>query len=263
MTYDLYADVIFFNNFAMDFLLLSILKKLMRLKKRKGGILLASLFGAAYALAVTIFPFPFELLQTVVTYVFVSCAMVFTAFPAGNVKGFLKTAAGFYLTAFIMAGLLNLFQRAEGKPIPFIVFIPAAGACFFMVSFLWETVKTAENENGHLCSVVIFYEGRSEKMTAFLDTGNRLTEPFSKKPVSVVSADSCRELFKTVSSVLYVPYSSVGRKEGVLPAVKADRMEIEKEGRKVTVEGPLIAVSKEKLSSDGIYQMLLNEKIWL
>lgn len=262
VTYNLYADVIFFNNFTMDFILLSILRKIMRLEKRRGGILMASVFGAAYALAVTVYPFSGALLQAVFTYGFAGAAMTWMAFPKGDIKTLLKTVAGLYLTAFMMAGFLNLLQRAGGKSIPFQVFFPAAGGCFFLICFLWETVKAAGTENGHLYSVVIFYKGRSEKLTAFMDTGNRLKEPFSHKPVSVVSADSCKELFQTVTSVMYIPYRSVGKREGVLPAVKADRMEIEQQGRTVTVESPFIAISRETLSPDGAYQMLLNEKIW-
>lgn len=277
MIVDLYADVIFFNNFAMDFLLLVILRRIMKLEKRRGGILLASILGAGYALAVTIFPIPGVFLQAVVTYAFAGAAMIWAAFPVKSRRELLKAVSGLYLTTVIMAGLLNLFRMQGGiswyveqmifrsgwKNIPFFLYLPLAGGCFFLACFLWETVKTSESENGHLYSVVVFYEGRSKSMTAFLDTGNRLTEPYSHRPVSIVSADSCAELFQTLSSVIYVPYRSVGREEGMLPAVKADRMEIEKEGRTVTVDQPVIAISKERLSPENVYQMLLNEKIWL
>lgn len=277
MIVDLYADVIFFNNFTMDLLLLVILRRIMKLEKRRGGILLASVLGAGYALAVTIFPIPGVFLQAVVTYTFASAAMIWTAFPVKSWRELLKAVSGLYLTTVIMAGLMNLFKMEGGiswyvshmifrsgwNDIPFFVYIPLAAGCFFLACFLWETVKTAESENGHLYSVEVFYEGRSKCMTAFLDTGNRLTEPYSHRPVSIVSADSCTELFQTLTSVIYIPYRSVGREEGVLPAVKADRMEIEKEGRTVTVEQPVIAISRERLSPDDVYQMLLNEKIWL
>ena len=58
VTYNVYADVVLANNFTIDFLLLTVVKKVMKLETRKGGIFLASMAGAFYALAVTIFPFP-------------------------------------------------------------------------------------------------------------------------------------------------------------------------------------------------------------
>lgn len=275
VTVDLYADVVFFNNFTMDFLLLVILRRIMKLEKRRGGILLSSMAGGGYALAVTIYPFPRALLQTVVTYVLVSSIMVWVAFPVKSRRELLKVVLGLYLTTVIMAGIFNLFPvhgiswyaeqlifRSGFKEIPFYVYIPAAAGCFLLTLFLWEAVKTAEHDNGHLFSVVVFYQGRSQSMIAFLDTGNRLTEPYSHNPVSIISADCCTELFHTVTNLLYIPYHSVGKKEGILPAVKADRMEIEKQGRIVIVEQPVIAISKVALSPDNSYQMLLNEKIW-
>lgn len=276
MTYNLYADVIFINNFAMDFFLLVTLRRIMKLEKRKWGIFTASVLGAAYALAVTIFPFSIAFFQFVSTYVLASCGMVWLAFRIKRGRELLKVVAGLYLTVAIMGGLFSLlrvqggiawyaeqlfFRGGLGK-IPFFVYVLAAGGCFFMACFLWETVKTAECTNGHLYSVILYYKGKSQNMTAFMDTGNRLTEPFSHSPVSIISADSCGELFHTVSQIIYIPYSSVGKKAGVLPTVRADRMEIEKEGRRVTVEEPYIAISKEALSGDGTYHMLLNEKLW-
>lgn len=277
MTYNLYADVIFFNNFTMDFLLLTLLQRMMRLEKRKAGLLSASTLGAGYALAVTIYPIENSFLQAVITYVLISAVMVWAAFRIKDRRSLLKGVAGLYLTSVMAAGIFNLLQVQGGiswyaeqiffrkgfREIPFFVYLLAAAGVFFLICFLWETVKTAEADQSHLYSVVVYYRGRSESMTAFMDTGNRLTEPYSLKPVSVVSADCCKELFKTVTSVLYIPYNSVGKKDGVLPAVKADRMEIEKEGRRVVIEEPYIAISKASLSPEGHYQMLLNEKLWL
>lgn len=266
MVYDLYADVIFLNNFTMDFLLLTILRKIMKLKKRKGGIFLASFMGAGYALAITIFPLPGALIQIVTTYVLMSTALVRVAFSIESRRERVKVIMGLYLSAAVMAGFFQyadqLIDGIGWNRLPMLIYVLTAVGCFFLICFLWETVKITEQEQAHLYAVEVFYQGRSKQMTAWLDTGNRLTEPCSNRPVSVVSADSCRELFQTVAGVLYIPYQSVGKKDGVLPTVRVDRMEIEMKGRKVTVEQPFLAISKEALSPNNDYQMLLNEKIW-
>lgn len=277
MTYDLYVDVLFFNNFTMDLILLLTLRKIMKLKKRRGGCLFASALGACYAVAVTIYPFSFALLQAVATYFLVSSAMLMIAFQVKGRKELVKALAGLYMSAALMNGLLDLLRLDGGlawyveqiifgsgwRKIPFFVYVIAACGCFFMAVFLWETVRMTEHDNSHLYTVVIFYQGKNKSVTALLDTGNRLTEPYSHQPVSLVEKRSCEELFQTVESVLYIPFSSVGRREGVLPAVRADRMEIESGEKRVTVERPFIAISEENLSPNGTYQMLLNEKIMM
>ena len=109
MTYNLYADVILANNFTMDFLLLSVVRKVMKLEKRKGGIFLASLAGAVYALAVMLVPFPIFFLQFFATYAVMSALMVLIAFRVRKPREILRAVAGLYLAAVMAAGFLQLF----------------------------------------------------------------------------------------------------------------------------------------------------------
>lgn len=273
MTYNLYADVIFFNNFAMDFFLLIMLRKILKFRKRRGGLLIASLLGAFYAVAVTIFPIPIVLFQTVLTYAGVSAFMVFAAFRIKGWRDLVKGVIGLYLSVVIMAGLMQLLNVSGGiswyleqmiaggswKELPFLVYVTAAGGCFFLACFMWQTAKLTEQRNGHLYTVVLFYRGKSKSMTGFLDTGNRLTEPYSKRPVSIVSGGCCEELFEAAEEFLFIPFRTVGREDGVLPAVTADRMELEIEEQKIVIEAPCIAISKEPLSGNNDYEMLINE----
>ena len=263
MTYNLYADVILANNFTMDFLLLSVVRKVMKLEKRKGGIFLASLAGAVYALAVMIVPFPIFFLQFFATYAVMSALMVFIAFRLRRPGEILRAVAGLYLAAVMAAGLLQMFESLGGSRSSLLFYAAAASGSIWMTLVLWRAVSKGASDNGHLYRVTVYYRGKSGCFTGFLDTGNRLTEPASGKPVSILSADSGRELFRTVDGVLYIPFRTVGKESGVIPAVRAERMEIREDGRKTVFENPWIALSKEPLSQDGTYQMLLNEKLWL
>lgn len=262
VTYNVYADVVLANNFTIDFLLLTVVKKVMKLETRKGGILLASMAGAFYALAVTIFPFPVFFLQSIVTYFAASALMAALAFRIKDLNALIKAVAGLYLAAVMTAGLMELF-RAGGFFGSIYLYAAAAGFSIFLTLSLWRTVSKSAADSGHLYSVLIEYQGRKAGFTGFLDTGNRLTEPYTGSPVSVISAESCGELFGTVNAVLFVPFRSVGKDSGILPAIRADRMEIEKEGQKKVIEKPYIAISEETLSQNGSYQILLNEKLWL
>ena len=59
--------------------------------------------------------------------------------------------------------------------------------------------------------------------------------------------------------MVYVPYQSVGTSRGILPAVFIDRMEIEQEGGRYSLEKPLIAITKQELSPSGEYQILIQK----
>lgn len=263
MTYNLYADVILANNFTMDFLLLSVVRKVMKLEKRKGGIFLASLAGAVYALAVMLVPFPIFFLQFFATYAVMSALMVLIAFRVRKPREILRAVAGLYLAAVMAAGFLQLFEGLGGDRTSLLFYGAAAAGSIWLTMVLWKAAAGGAVQSGHLYQVTLYYRGKSGTFTGFLDTGNRLTEPVSGKPVSILSADSAKELFSRVDGVLYVPFRTVGREGGVIPAVRADRMEIREDGRNTVIENPYIALSKEPLSQAGAYQILLNEKLWL
>ena len=110
-----------------------------------------------------------------------------------------------------------------------------------------------------VCWVPMIYGEKKETVTGLIDTGNRLREPVSSQPVHVVAAGVMKQLCPSVKGVVYVPYQSVGTCRGILPAVGLDRMEIEQEGGRYSLEKPLIAITKQELSPSGEYQILIQK----
>ena len=83
------------------------------------------------------------------------------------------------------------------------------------------------------------------------DSGNRLREPVTGKPVSVISYEDCRGFCDTLSAVFCIPYRSVGKEQGMLTGIVFERMEIFRDSGVLTVEKPVVAVAREPLSADG------------
>ncbi len=262
MTYTLYADIILLNNFTMDFLLLSAVKRMMKLETRKWGILTASMAGAVYALAVMLVPLPVYFLQTLATCVGMSTLMAFLAFRVRGLLQTVRAVAGLYMAAVLAAGIMEFF-RSFGWFSVFWLYAAAALGSVWILSVLWRTVFDGMTRAGKIYQVDLFYGERKESVIALLDTGNHLTEPVSGKPVSILSAERGKDLFDTKKGIVLIPFRTVGKEDGLIPAVRADRMEVRGDGIIQIIEGPYIAISREKLSRDDSYHMLLNEKFWM
>lgn len=275
MTYDLYIDVVFLVNFVMDYLLLVILRKILKFPGKNLRIIISSGLGALWASLAIAFPVLPVWLEGIITYVVVSSGMVIIAYRLKNVRQIGKAVAGFYLTTVMVSGLgyflyehtkagyhpvLYLYGMQEKKMPVFIFLLLIAGA-YFGIRFVWNIILGERRQNEGLYSVILHYRGKTKSVTALLDTGNRLKEPVSKKPVSVVSYDACKEICEKVSNLLFVPYQAVGTKKGMLPAVKFDEMEILDGEHMVVISEPLIAIATEPLSPDGRYEMLLHAEI--
>lgn len=259
MTCYVYADVILLNNFAMDFLLLNALKRLLRLDARRYGCFLASLLGAAYALL--FFLYPLASWQTVLTSVGMSLLMVNMAFRLKKQEEQIRAVCGLYLFSVMAAGVLELFHRFSWFSIWWF-YIAAVWFGIWGSSFLWNQVLVGAVRQRHLYQVDLWMGGKKQTVTAFLDTGNHLTEPISGEPVAVLWGGVGKELLSESEGLFCIPFHSVGKRSGLLPAVRADRMEIQQAGKRQMIEHPYIAISDIPLSQNDSYQMLLHEKMW-
>ena len=163
------------------------------------------------------------------------------------------TNTGFYIRR-LLAG-----ETTEAMPLFFWTFLLAGG--YFGVRYLLAAVWSAKKERDPFYRVTLCYQGKEGTVTAFLDTGNRLKEPVTKRPVHILTYEEGIKLCETVPSFIYIPFSSIGMKNGMLPGIFLDSMTVEKDGKAMVVEKPLIAIVREPLSPDNAYQMLLNETI--
>ena len=109
-----------------------------------------------------------------------------------------------------------------------------------------------------LCRVTLRQGTRVYVAEGLIDTGNRLKEPVSGRPVHVAVREVIEALSPKVRGVTYVPYRSVGG-EGLLPAVTLDEIKVEQEGNCYTLMRPLVAVVKQPLSPTGEYEVLIQD----
>ena len=264
---NLYIDVLFLTNFTMDFLILSITRRVMKYRFSWWRMILGAILGAAWAVFAAAFPLLPLWLEMVITYAVVSVLMVMTAFAVKKPKEVGKAAGALYLVTVGMAGILDaLYQHTkvgyyiEQKPMSLYRLIFLAAGTYFAVRCILGHIRGMLQGKSNFYEVTMHYRGKEKKVTALLDTGNRLYEPVSRRPVHVVTYEAVRELCESVAEVVYIPFESVGKKNGVMPGIFLDEMEVRQGDEVKVIERPLIAVSKRTLSVKGEYQMLLHEE---
>ena len=119
-------------------------------------------------------------------------------------------------------------------------------------------------ERQRLYPVTISFRGRSVRTRGLIDTGNALRDPVFGKPVSVLDPELQLELLGAEPPLFYpVPFHSIGKENGLLPAFYADFLQIETEdGPVLRTERPLLGVTKEPLSSKNEYDILLHPDLF-
>ena len=115
-----------------------------------------------------------------------------------------------------------------------------------------------------------------------VDTGNMLKDPITGNPVIVVEATLLENILpqeilqnleniiggefenvteeirnKYISKLKLIPYSSLGRQNGMLLGIKADEVEIIKEDESIKKDNIIIGIYNKSLTKRGEYRALI------
>lgn len=175
-------------NFAMNTIIIGAIAR-SRGRIRWGYVLGAALFGALYALAARSGVFP--QLNGWPCQLGLAVLMSFVGLPIESamelVTGTLMLIAG---TVFL-GGAQMLVIRLMGGQTPWSMAVGALGGGLALVKLLEARMRRLERLEAH---VFIGFRGASARVTALIDTGNRLHEPLSGLPVLIVEANRVRKL---------------------------------------------------------------------
>ena len=286
MTVTLYLDVFFLVNFGMDYMLLALVGRLLHLSASRRRLTAASLAGAAWACLDLLIPGLKGWAELLVTWLGVGGMMVILAF--GSIGSLHLQSGGkrrpgriesahigsclvtFWLVSMTAGGIFSVL----GDQTPAGFYLSGTRTvrqwrllpwCFLAAGIYFGTcagirlVRKKLGEQKLLCRVKLFYRGTELSVTALWDTGNQLYEPYGGQPVHVVTRQVSLKLCKSVPQLIYIPFRTVGEEYGMMPGIRIDAMEVEKEGNVIRrYERPWLAISKRPLSLENRYSMLLH-----
>lgn len=273
-----YLDVLFGINFLMDYLLLLVCGRFLKLPLKQWRLCVGALAGGLYS--VGIFFTEITWVSSLFFKIAVSGVLVFLAYGKCKWPEFIKRILLFYASALLLAGLifavfcvtnigskLGAFVKngAFYFQLPLHVFFLSAAAAYPVLMAFTRLIR--HKSERQMFPVKISYRQQEIELVGFLDTGNRLTDPFSGKPVLIAQWESVKQLFDVEFSLeqipeiaiehkmRLVPYHVVGAPDSMLFAFLADTVWI---GQKTVVEKTPVALTGSKLSPHGEYQVLLH-----
>ncbi len=254
----IYLDIFFLTDFFFNFLVLLLAGAMGRRKARPVRAAAAAAVGSLWNCSLLMWPVFPRTVETVLTMVVVGALMSALAFGKRRIA---RDTIFLWIATILLGGTMAFFRQLfwmEDWE-----FLVMAGAAAWLLRMGAESLLRGQARGRERYPVRLYYRGRRKELVALADSGNRLREPVSQKPVSVMSYGDCIGFCESVSSVRYIPYRAVGTEEGALPAVTFEKMEIFCREQWITVENPIVAVSKGRLSSSGDFSMLLPEELVL
>lgn len=258
----IYLDLIFFINFAFDFLLLLVVNIILKRNVKLYRIIIASFVGAFSIIFLFI---KMSNLTLFLAKFLISIIMILISFKYINLKTFLNNIICLYLCSIVLGGFLyylslefsykneGLIFYYDGMSINFIILLIISPIVLYIYIRQAHKFKNTFSKIHNL--EIIFDNGRRLKLSAFLDTGNQLYDPYFNKPIILVEKDMLKNKVK-LANVMYVPYNSLNNRQ-ILKCIKANKAFINGRESKVNF---LVGISENKFNLEGI-NCILHEKL--
>lgn len=195
----IYADVLVVINLYITYFLLRSAALLSKQKADRLRLFLAALFGGVYSLTVLL-PEKIQSALFILRLLFM-VLLVFIAFGYKSIRSFLRLNLSFLFSSFLFGGImlaLWYFVCPEGMyfngtvlyfDIDIMTLALLTVGCYALLKLFDRFFRSRAPVNTVFCCSIFFCE-KEYKLSAFLDTGNRLTDYFTGNPV-IVANKSC------------------------------------------------------------------------
>ena len=293
----IYGDVVFFENIAMNYIILLSTAKLTRSDYKKGKLLLASAVGSIYSV---FYYFPgYEYLYTWFLKFMFSLFIIIIAFTPYKLKEFARLIGVFYISSFIFGGAaFGLYYLVNGikdsykgvfylHGFPIKLLLISIIIAYFAVKYSWDYILFRVRREKVLTKIVICFDNRKTLLTALIDTGNSLNDPISKLPVVVAEYSSIKEILpyeiqrlfednqennlNLIASIIsksewltkfrIIPFKSLGSEYAMMIGFKPDEINIEDQNKNQIIKEIIIGIYNKRLSQDGEYSALIHPDI--
>ena len=260
-----YLDIVLLENLCMNYIILFATGYIMKIKMKQLRLLLSAILGGIYAVIAYIEILP--IYSSFGMKILLSVLMVYIAYNSKNIKNLSKQLVVFYLTSFAFGGsafALLYFVKPQNILIRNGVYVGTypikiallGGIVGFIITYIaFKVVKTKIHKKDIIYNIEIHIKEKTLKLKAMLDTGNMLKDPISRMPVIVVAKEDLysilpEKLLDNIDKLIggeaenlleqveekeiftrfrMIPFSSVGRQNGIMLGFKSDQVVIEKE----------------------------------
>ena len=218
----IYYEEVFILNFLLDFMILYGTKRILKRNNKIVRLIISSIIGSftTFLLFVNISD-----LLLLILKIIISIILVIIAFGYRNI---IKNTIYFYLLSIIIGGSAYLLNINN-------VFFLVISSFIVIVVLIKEFLSYKEiYSNKYLVNIII--NKKKYCFEGFIDTGNRLIDPISKKSVVLVNLNIDSDRF------IYVPYKALNY-NGVIKCIKPDKLIINNKEFDC-----LIGISKDKFN---------------
>lgn len=228
--------------------------------------------------------------------------IVLVAFSFRNLRVFLRRIVTFFLVSFLFGGGLigayyfiqfddSIYEsywltqvQGFGDPLSWLWVLVGFPVIWWITGRQADQWTTEAIRYDQEVSVTVTFFGQQITVKGLVDSGNRLADPISKKPVMILSlasvghllTDEIRKVSEDPNKYLegdvelpgalqaylrLIPYQTVDRTQQFMVAWKVERIEITSQSATYDASRALVAFTADVLASDGSFEAIVHPKM--
>ena len=284
----IYIDIVFLENLIMNSIIIYATSIILKFKPKMIRVVISSAIGSIYAIITYVTEL--SIYTSIISKGILAIVMVYIAFNPQNMKNMWKQLVIFYLTSFVFGGValyLIYFIKPQDVFIKNGIFVGdyvlkaiflGAIIAFIIIKISIKFIKTKINAKDMFCKIKLKLNGKEIETKAMIDTGNFAKEPITNTPVVIVESSLLekvlpKEILNSIDNILAgkldgvkeeyisrlrcIPFSSLGKQNGMLLGIKADEIIVEKEEENKISKDVIIGVYERSLTKRGEYRALI------
>lgn len=288
----IYLDVVFLENLIINYIIIYATGIVLKTKIKHFKILIGSLIGAIYSIMYYIINL--KIYSTVFIKFILSIVIIYVAFNPRNIKTLLKQILIFYLISFVFGGAaISIIYMVNSHDITiqngvligsYTIKTILIGViiAYITVVVAFNIIRTKISKKDLICDITVKLNNKEVSTTVMIDTGNLLKEPITNIPVIVMEHTLFydiipKEILNNIEKILggdlseipediqkeyisklkVIPFSSLGKQNGMLLGIKADNLVIRQEENTKKIDKIIIGIYNKSLTKRGEYRGLL------
>lgn len=259
-----YIDILLLENIIVNYFLLLITIKTLRSKVNYIRLLLSSILGSMYIFTMLIKELKY--LTILPVKLFIAFAMIAIILNKSSFYDKLKGFFIFIIYSMALSGVCLMLNNSEVvtnlNKVSIVNFtykklVIAIIITFLLLNRIYTLIKDSIHVEQLIYKIDIIYKDTLFSVNAFLDTGNELREPITNLPVIIIEESIVSKIELSEKEKYYISYKDVAGNIGKLLAFKPSYVVLHEKG-KVENKEFIIAITKNKLSSENTYNALLS-----
>ncbi|MBV4436009.1 sigma-E processing peptidase SpoIIGA [Clostridium tyrobutyricum] len=253
-----FLDVLIFINMVVNFFLMYITAKTLRVKIKLRYMFLSSFLGAVYVITI-IYP-RFAMFSSLFFKILIAFILILITFRNKKIIFNFKAFCIFIMYSMLLAGICMFIQYNTSTynlyDFSYKWLLGSIMIVYILIDRLVIYIRDRKTLTTLIFNIDIILNNGSKKVKAFLDTGNELKEPATNLPVIIVEKSVFYNTNIENYDKFYIPYRVVNGKRGKLTGFRPKAVKIDL-GRDTEIREAIIAFCEDKLSEFSDYHALL------